>query len=318
MTISNNADVDNNGYRNLILPLAHEDPLVQRAVMVVSAFHLGTQRNQNELRQQAEMGRAAILARLRQDVMRGSVEHVLNVSTWATLVILLVGETVTGSPDFVRLFSMLGSLTCLQNGNPLGSRGLSTFLDYQRRMCVRTNYHSSPRSVLLTFISPSRFLFMTPPLLGATEPIEPWSGSEDLYFEFFDLSPSIKRSHHRNVAIIKEAFKTVHTLTMQQNNALLPEEAVKDTLDALRTLVAPLTRTMPGAHTLVWVFFIAAAESRTEGDRMFFSQRLGELYDIGRFGNIPVALGTLDRIWALDPWRRWTRETDMIAPVLVI
>ena len=141
MTIANDVDADNNGYRNLILPLALEDPLVQRAVMVVSAFHLGTQ--QNELRQQAEMCRAAILARLRQDVMGGSVEHVLNMSTWATLVILLVGETVTGSSDFVRLFSMLRSFTSLQNGNPLGSRGLSTFLDYQRRMCVRTDHHSS-------------------------------------------------------------------------------------------------------------------------------------------------------------------------------
>jgi hypothetical protein len=159
---------------------------------------------------------------------------------------------------------------------------------------------------------------MTPPLLGATEPIEPWLATEDFYFEFFDLSPLMKRSHHRNVAIIKEAFKIVHTLAMQQNNAPLPDTVVNSTLDRLRTLVAPLTKTMPGAHTLVWVYFIAAAESRTHGDRMFFSQRLGELYDIGRFGNIPVALATLDRIWTLDPRQRWTRKTDMIAPVLVI
>jgi len=130
MTIAH--DVDNNGYRDLMLPLAHEDPLVQRAVMVVSALHLSTQ--QKELRRQAEMGRATILARLRQDVVEGSVENVLNVSTWATLLILLVGETVTGSSDFVHLFSMLRSLMSLQNGGLRGSRGLSTFLDYQRRL----------------------------------------------------------------------------------------------------------------------------------------------------------------------------------------
>ena len=159
---------------------------------------------------------------------------------------------------------------------------------------------------------------MTPPLLGATEPIQPWSASEDLYFEFFDLSPSMERSHHRNVAIIKEAFKIVHTLTMQQNNALLPDAVVNATLDLLRTLVLPITKTTPGAHTLVWVYFIAAAESRAHNDRMFFSQRLGELYDIGRFGNIPVALATLERIWTLDLRQRWTREADIIVPVLVI
>ena len=159
---------------------------------------------------------------------------------------------------------------------------------------------------------------MTPPLLGATEPIEPWSASEDSYFEFFDLSPSMERSHHNNVAIIKEAFKIVHTLTVQQNNALLPDTVVNTTLDLLRKLVAPIAKTMSVAHTLVWVYFIAAAESRTGSDRVFFSQRLSELYDIGRFGNIPVALATLDRIWTLDLRRRWTRETGMIAPVLVI
>lgn len=130
MSVAN--DTDNNGYRDLILPLAHSDPLVQRAVLVVSALHLGN--HQAQLRHQAEMGRAAILTRLRQDVVSGRAEDVLNVSTWATLLILLVGETVTGSSDFVHLFSMLRSLMLLQNGDNLGSRAMSKFLDYQRRL----------------------------------------------------------------------------------------------------------------------------------------------------------------------------------------
>jgi hypothetical protein len=159
---------------------------------------------------------------------------------------------------------------------------------------------------------------MTPPLLGATEPIEPWASSEDLYFEFFGLSPSMERAHRQSIAIIKEAFKLTHTLTMQQNNALLPDAVVNTTLNMLGTLIAPITKTAPGAHTLVWVYFIAAAESRTHDDRIFFSQRLRELYDIGRFGNIPVALATLERIWNLDLRQRWTRENDIIVPVLVI
>lgn len=159
---------------------------------------------------------------------------------------------------------------------------------------------------------------MTPPLLGATEPIEPWSASEDSYFDFFGLSPTTERSHFQSVEIIKEAFKIVHTLTMQQNNALLSDTAVNATLDSLCTLIAPITKATPSAHTLVWVHFIAAAESRTSGHRLFFSQRLGELYEIGRFGNIPVAIATLDRIWALDPRNRWTREAQIIVPVLVI
>jgi hypothetical protein len=132
MTVTN--DTDNNGYRDLILPLAYQDPLVQRAVMVVSALHLGTY--QTPLRHQAEMGRTAILTRMRQDVLKGHIEDVLNVPTLATLLILLVGETVTGSSDFVHLFSMLRSLMTLQNDDILGSQAMSKFLDYQRRMYV--------------------------------------------------------------------------------------------------------------------------------------------------------------------------------------
>lgn len=125
-------DAYSNGYRDLILPLAHQDALVQRAVMVVSALHLGNQ--QTTLRHHAEIGRAAILARLRQDVAKGRLEDVLNVSTWATLLILLVGETVTGTSDFVQLFNMLCSLMTLQKRSISGSQDMSAFLDYQRRM----------------------------------------------------------------------------------------------------------------------------------------------------------------------------------------
>lgn len=125
-------DTGSNGYRDLILPLAHQDTLVQRAVMVVSGLHLGSQ--QTTLRHHAERGRAAILARLRQNVARGNLEDVLNVSTWATLLILLVGETVTGTSDFVQLFGMLCSLMALQEHRISGSHDMSTFLDYQRRL----------------------------------------------------------------------------------------------------------------------------------------------------------------------------------------
>lgn len=100
--------------------------------MVVSGLHLGNQ--QITLRRHAEAGRAAILARLRQNVAKGKLEDVLNVSTWATLLILLVGETVTGTSDFVQLFGMLCSLMSLQEHRISGSQAMSTFLDYQRRL----------------------------------------------------------------------------------------------------------------------------------------------------------------------------------------
>jgi len=108
-------DHHSNGYRNILLPLATQDPLVQRAVSVVAALHLG--RKQIDLLQAAEKGRSAIIERLRKDASYGQHDRIFNMSTWATLVLLLVGETVTGDQEFVHIFAMLQSL--LENSDEL-------------------------------------------------------------------------------------------------------------------------------------------------------------------------------------------------------
>lgn len=103
-----------NGYRNILLPLASQDPLVQRAVSVVAALHLGTK--QSSLLRAAEEGRFAIIQRLRRDASYGRSSNVFSISTWATIILLLVGETVTGGHEFVQLYSMLQSiLGCSQH-----------------------------------------------------------------------------------------------------------------------------------------------------------------------------------------------------------
>lgn len=141
---------------------------------------------------------------------------------------------------------------------------------------------------------------------------------EDSFFDFFGLSPTVERENRRDIAILKCAYKTTYTLIMQQNASLLPEHTVSDILEELRTLVAPMGKCTKGAQALVWVYFVAAAESLTQAHRTLFKHRLAELHGIGYFGNIPVALATLDKIWALDRRRRWTREAGIVAPVLVI
>jgi hypothetical protein len=97
-----------NGYRNFLLPLAYQDDLVQRAVSVVAAFHLSSM--QPDLLPLAETGRSEIIKRLRADAFAGESSKVFSMSTWATIILLLVGETVTGSQDFVHLYRMLTNL----------------------------------------------------------------------------------------------------------------------------------------------------------------------------------------------------------------
>jgi len=99
-----------NGYRDVLLRLAYTDDLVQRAVCVCSAFYLGL-RNP-ALYEIAEKGRSAIITALSDQMMskRPGDANVFNMSTAATVLLLLVGETVTGSDEFSPLYMMLAAL----------------------------------------------------------------------------------------------------------------------------------------------------------------------------------------------------------------
>ena len=126
-------DDDTNGYRSLILPMAIEDDVLRQAVSVVAAQHLSCQRP--ELRKAAEAGHAAIISRLRSDSLHQSADEVFNKSTWATLIVLLVGETVTGSADYGFLIQMLLSLSTSNPGRD-ADPVLSRFLKAQTHMYV--------------------------------------------------------------------------------------------------------------------------------------------------------------------------------------
>ena len=99
-----------NGYRDVLLQLAYTDELVQRAVCVCSAFYLGL-RNP-ALYEIAEKGRSAIITALSNQMMSKQPANakVFNMSTVATVLLLLVGETVTGSDEFSPLYKMLAAL----------------------------------------------------------------------------------------------------------------------------------------------------------------------------------------------------------------
>lgn len=98
-----------NGYRDVILQLAFTDDLVQRAVCVCSAFYLG--HNNPALYEVAEKGRSAIISALSTQMMSDQSRNVFNISTVATVLLLLVGETVTGSDEFSPLYMMLAALS---------------------------------------------------------------------------------------------------------------------------------------------------------------------------------------------------------------
>jgi hypothetical protein len=126
-------DTASNGYRELLLPMAFEDDVLRRAVSVVAAQHLS--REKPEMQDPADAGRAAVIARLRKDSESATADQVFNQYTWATLIVLLVGETVTGSTDYGFLIQML---LCLSANSRAEEENSTTmiFLKTQTNMCV--------------------------------------------------------------------------------------------------------------------------------------------------------------------------------------
>lgn len=122
-----------NGYREVLLPLECDDELLQHAVGVVAAQHLAI--HQPSYQQVADKGRVAVISRPRRDSLWTSPEQVFHVSTWATLNVLLVGETITGSSEYGYL---LQSLLCLTQNIARIEPSAASFPH-------TTNSHVSPR-----------------------------------------------------------------------------------------------------------------------------------------------------------------------------
>lgn len=122
-----------NGYRSLILPMAFEDDVLRRAVGVVAAQHLS--RGRPEMKTAAEAGRTAIISRLRKEALSSPADQVFNKYTWATLIVLLVGETVTGSADYRFLVQMLLCLSMnIKENAEEGDDEATQFLKAQTNM----------------------------------------------------------------------------------------------------------------------------------------------------------------------------------------
>lgn len=123
-------DGDSNGYRSLILPLATRDDLVQQAVTSVASLHLC--RADPALRPMAENSRDKVIKLLQSASTAQEQANVFSISTWATVLVLLVGELAGAGDHYPYLLRMLCSL----KGNAVdhSNRDLVQFLSSQTKL----------------------------------------------------------------------------------------------------------------------------------------------------------------------------------------
>lgn len=125
-------DFDGNGYRQIVLPMAVQDDLVGQAVSVIAAFHLS--QKVPSMHMAAEKGQELILSRLRHQSLNLEPQNLFSMSTWVTILVLLVGDTITGSNNYVYLLQLLSRLAQLAVKEPTLSEATKAFILEQTKM----------------------------------------------------------------------------------------------------------------------------------------------------------------------------------------
>lgn len=217
--------------------------------------------------------------------------------TWATIVVLLVGETITGADNFVYLLEML---TCLRQ-SPEAIAALP--------LALRDFFVQQVKMFEL-------FGF---PLSNETKGLDVLQEPPDNYMDFIaypSLSPGSELQS--NVQIMRGAIRDACELYRTRALSSPSTEYSVPLVEWLRQRVLPLDAHTPGAHALVWPYFVAAAESSLPEHREFFSGRLKDLHQFTGFGSITTALQALETIWAMQGIKRWTEIMSKDFHVLVM
>ncbi|KIW04348.1 uncharacterized protein PV09_04637 [Verruconis gallopava] len=277
-----------NGYRYQILPLAVEDAMVQRAVCVAAAFHLSIE--QPQLRLPAEAGRAAIISKLKTKALIGEV---VSLSTWATLILVFVGELIVGSNDILTAHKMLTSFMKLRGSTADGS-GLASFCQQQTDII---NFFTMP--AISETDGVEQLLATSSPETGDLEWPQPPIFSRKSYSEAYRQSSAI------------------YLLRAQSEFINLDDPIAIKLVARLKDLLIDVDPSSPGAHTLVWPYWVAACEALLEEHRLFFYQRLLHIWETTRYRNVKIAIDALESIWERRGEVRWTAMLPDIAMVIM-
>lgn len=97
-----------------------------------------------------------------------------------------------------------------------------------------------------------------------------------------------------------------------------PIESMPDRIAHIRGLFEQVDLSAPGSHTIVWPAFIAAAESREDDNREFFSSILRRLWQSTGYANVRRGLDALPALWERQGrGLRWTAALQELKTVVM-
>lgn len=149
-------------------------------------------------------------------------------------------------------------------------------------------------------------------MLGETQGVHALRLPIERYLDWtvYDLPPDSE--HNRVLSLSRLAFIKASQIYLGRATGNQDQWQL---LECLKHIVSRVKPNEPGSHALVWVCFIAAADSTDPEHRRFFTERMQQVYTKTRFQNISAAIESLPRIWSSQTTGRWTEE---LIPTLVM
>ena len=101
-------------------------------------------------------------------------------------------------------------------------------------------------------------------------------------------------------------------------NLHVPSVTMQTRIEHIRNLFNQVDPLAPGSHTIVWPAFVAAAESREDDDREFFSATLRRIWESTGYANVLGGLNALPGMWERqEQGQRWTAALPSLKTVVM-
>ncbi|TID23591.1 fungal transcriptional regulatory protein [Venturia nashicola] len=215
-------------------------------------------------------------------------QQVFAESSWCCLILLILGDLITGSADIMALRKTLVSFRQGRKREGMGQGPLVDFLEYQ--------------SGLIEFVARPM----------SNEPGHDACESFLLDHRKYHCSPAIQMTIMQYNSCFKIARRIYHyrlaesTLTLEQSIEL--SQLSSD----LKMILMSIDANVAGSHCPLWPCFVAGCESTTQAERDFFYSRLETIWLKTWSRNPFAAMKGLLYFWNLGPNINWAQKmTDL-------
>ncbi|KAH9226477.1 hypothetical protein K456DRAFT_1754827 [Colletotrichum gloeosporioides 23] len=300
-----------NGWRHLVLPIAHLDQLVLNSVLTVASFHRYRQRLSqsksldfredslpappdlsSQLSANANPSASQLYACTIADLQRRDLGHSdqsSRLSILLAILVLLVAVMVTGSDDFPLLFRLLESaLEAIGGEDSLGEDELSRFIV---RQVHKMRVYAAP---LINEQWGITTLSTRQNITQAFECIRHCSQHQPEHFPITSLVMSLIQQSYD--IYLEQARRDI--LSAASGSDSFPQFAesiwrVQRFKETFETFPAD----SPGKQVLIWATFMAASDSVLEEHKSFFREVFASFYKRSGFENLRKGMDQLERVW---------------------